>query len=266
MAKAGLVPALLILRRKINQSVIARAWPRPGLSRRWALKTWLIHVEFQASYDPSLGRRMLRYNVLLSSRHGVPVHSEVVLLAAEADGPAMTGLVESRIGDDPAYLHFRYQVAGGQYLSLATLCDVSTEALPSAIRRMKARLGKEVTRAQANTLWASTYILMGLRYEPDLTNQLLHGVRGMKESSTYQAILAEGKAEGAALEAKRILLRQGTKKFGEPEDSVHKTLEAINELERPEELTDRVLDASSWSELLGHSPRPRRNGSRRKKS
>jgi hypothetical protein len=36
----------------------------------------------------------------------------------------------------------------------------------------------------------------------------------MKESTTYQKILREGRAEGRAEEAKRILKRQGSRRFG----------------------------------------------------
>jgi hypothetical protein len=42
----------------------------------------------------------------------------------------------------------------------------------------------------------------------------------MKESATYQAILAEGRAmgihEGAVAEAKKLLLLQGIHRFGTP--------------------------------------------------
>jgi len=41
-------------------------------------------------------------------------------------------------------------------------------------------------------LWTATYVLMGLKYPSAFTEQLLRGVRQMKESVTYQAILAEG--------------------------------------------------------------------------
>ncbi len=39
---------------------------------------------------------------------------------------------------------------------------------------------------------------MGLRYAPSLARQLLQGVRNMRESATYQAILEEGEAIGEA--------------------------------------------------------------------
>lgn len=52
---------------------------------------WILQVEAQSSYDPSLPERMLYYSTLLSKRHGMPVRSVAVLLRPEADGRAMTG-------------------------------------------------------------------------------------------------------------------------------------------------------------------------------
>src|SRR5438132_13996940 len=57
-------------------------------------------------------------------------------------------------------------------------------------------------RNKVSNLWGMTYILMGLRYEQALVNQLLEGVVAMEESVTYQAILARGALE----EARKTLL------------------------------------------------------------
>ena len=76
----------------------------------------------------------------------------------------------------------------------------------------------------------------------------------MKESTTYQAILAEGRAEGRAegqaVEARKILLRQGSKRFGPPDARARAAVEAITDIDRLEKLTERLLDVSSWDELL----------------
>ena len=63
----------------------------------------------------------------------------------------------------------------------------------------------------------------------------------MRESSTYQAILSEGRAE----EARRIVLRQGRQKFGPPEARISAALHRISDVERLERLADRVLSAGS---------------------
>jgi predicted transposase YdaD len=79
-----------------------------------------------------------------------------------------------------------------------------------------------------------------------------------EESTTYQAILREGREEGReeglamgrVEEARAILLRQGTKRFGTPSDQIRAALAGITQIERLEVLTERLLDVESWDELL----------------
>ncbi|HYT87432.1 MAG TPA: DUF4351 domain-containing protein [Gemmataceae bacterium] len=68
----------------------------------------------------------------------------------------------------------------------------------------------------------------------------------MHESDTYLAILDEG----AIKEARKLVLRIGQKKFGPPPDAVVTMVQGIEELERLERLQERILDVSSWQELL----------------
>src|SRR5579864_420685 len=60
-------------------------------------KPWLLHLEFQASYDAALSRRLLRYNVLLEFRHSLPVRSVAILLCPQADGKTMSGHVQVKL-------------------------------------------------------------------------------------------------------------------------------------------------------------------------
>jgi predicted transposase YdaD len=139
-------------------------------------------------------------------------------------------------------------------LPLAPLCDVSPEDLPSVIRRMEERLDSGISNTEAGTLWVATYVLMGLRYAPILVDQLLKGVRGMKESATYQAILAEGRTEGELIgEVKgelKLLLKLGILRFGQPDATTVATLSAITSSNRIEQLGVRLLEVESWTELL----------------
>ncbi|HEV3257689.1 MAG TPA: hypothetical protein VG013_12460 [Gemmataceae bacterium] len=239
---------------------------------------WLVHLEFQASYDAQLGPRLLRYNVLLAVRHGLPVQSAVVLLRPEADGPAITGRVEYEVPGSGRYLGFDYKVirawekpiesvmvGGVGTLPFAPLSDVSRAELPGIIRRMEERLSREVTRQEAAKLWTATYVLMGLRYPPEFATQLLQGVRGMKESATYQAIVAEGVAQGMVQGMRKALLVQGRKRFGPADPTTEAAIQAISDASRLEQLEERVMDVSSWQELLGQPPSRPRNGRRKKK-
>lgn len=215
--------------------------------------------ELQASRDPALSRRLLKYNVLLHDRHDVPVHSVVVLLRPEADSPDLTGDYYYRPPQGPGRVEFGYQVlriwqkpveafleGGLGTLPLAPLSAVSVEVLPAVITRMQERLRSEVVTAQAATLWTATYILMGLRYPSEFTGRLLQRVLAMEESATYQAIITRGKLQ----EAQKLLLQLGTKRFGPPSAATRAAIEAITEVERLEQLTERLLDASSWDQLL----------------
>ena len=123
-------------------------------------------------------------------------------------------------------------------------------------------------------MWAATDILLGLRYPAEQIHQWLLGVKSMKESTTYQAILQEGKALGQALgeakgevkgalkEARKMILRLGQSRFGPPEVVQVAALEGITDLARLENLGERLLQVESWQELL-RQPAPRRPSRRR---
>ncbi len=68
----------------------------------------------------------------------------------------------------------------------------------------------------------------------------------MQESDTYLAILDEGELK----HARKAVLRLGQKKFGPGGDDVVTAVNGIEDLERLERLLERILDESSWQELL----------------
>jgi predicted transposase YdaD len=101
-----------------------------------------------------------------------------------------------------------------------------------------------------------------LRYSPDVAARLFQGVISMKESSTYQAILEEGRSEGlargAVAEAKKVLRLLGDEAFGAADPRTASDIEQISDLSRLEELLSRMRTAKSWAELLGRQPIGRR--------
>jgi predicted transposase YdaD len=146
-------------------------------------------------------------------------------------------------------------LAGGLGLvPLAPVGDVQESELPAVIARMKQRFEQEADPKQTGDLWSAVYILMGMCYADAFIENLLEGVIAMEESVTYQKIIrkgeAKGKAEGKAEEARRILLLQGRHRFGEPSGEVVATLEALTDVEKLEALTVRMLEATSWQDLL----------------
>lgn len=228
---------------------------------------WIMHLEFQAGPDTTLPRRTHCYNALLEDRHGLPVRSVLVLLRPESNLSNLTGLYQRQFPDEPPYLTIHYQVvrvwqlpvetllAGGLgTLPLAPISAVAQADLPRVIERIKKRLRRR-SRAEAGSLWTATYVLMGLRYEQALINQLLQEVIAMEESVTYQAIVAKGERQGALREARRTILLLGRERFGAAGTSVTSAIEAIDDLERLEQLSIRLLQAESWKELLP-APQP----------
>jgi hypothetical protein len=87
---------------------------------------------------------------------------------------------------------------------------------------------------------------MGVRYPDDLVNQLLEGIQTMRESTTYQAILREGRITGE----QKLLLRLGTKRFGEPDATTVAAIEAIQDIDRLEALG--VLGRSTLRPVSRH--------------
>ena len=71
--------------------------------------------------------------------------------------------------------------------------------------------------------------------------------RGRSINSILESM---GCAEGRIEEAQGMLLRQGRKRFGPPDARVQRSIEAIGNLERLEMLSERLLDVSTWDELL----------------
>jgi hypothetical protein len=237
-----------------------------------AATPYLLHLEFASGHDSAtLPRKLHVRNGLLEDRHELAVRSGALLLRPEADSPQLTGTYERRFPDDEVYLTFRYQVVrvwqlpprtvlngGLALLPLAPISDVTERQLPGIIEQMQRRLSGRAGRRMAPLVWGAAYILLGLRYSPALAAQLFRGVMSMKESSTYQAILEEGRnegrTEGAVSEAKKVLRLQGDPVFGAPDARTAALIDRLSDLAQLEEVLTRVRTANSWQELLGPTP------------
>jgi hypothetical protein len=226
---------------------------------------YLVDIEFQSYHDTTVTRTLWFRQVALDYRHNLPVLTVLVLLRKEANAPDLDGTYERRAPNGRRTNWFGFEVvrlweedpdsflnAGVVLVPLAPLTDVSEDALPGAVRRMAARINSEPP-PQAAKPWTATYLLMGLRDTDEVVTRLLEGVQTMTESTTYQAILRKGRTEGEIAEARRILLRQGIKRFGEPDATTVATLEAIQDVDRLEALIERIfdLDVPDWDGLRG---------------
>lgn len=80
----------------------------------------------------------------------------------------------------------------------------------------------------------------------------------MKESTTYQAILEEGRLEGrtegqtqgAIAEARKLLRLRGEEAFGPADTPIIVAIEQLNDLRQLEELFKCVSSVRSWQELF----------------
>ncbi|MDQ2731072.1 MAG: DUF4351 domain-containing protein, partial [Armatimonadota bacterium] len=62
----------------------------------------------------------------------------------------------------------------------------------------------------------------------------------------------EGQQEGAAREARRILLRLGSRQYGPPDEKVQSAIESMTSVEQMEELMERLRDVNDWNALLAN--------------
>jgi len=223
----------------------------------------LVDLNFQASRDAGLPARVRLYNALLHHRLRAPVHTVVILLRPAADGPELTGRLRYQALPRRGAVDFRYEVvrlwerparqllAGGPgTLPLAVLGRLPGDApvregLAGVVAAIDRRL-RRTDQAEARRLLTSAFVLSGMRVTRDEARRLFRGVTAMHESDTYMAIVEEGELKAA----RRILLRQGRKRFNEPDAATKAALEAITNVARLERMADRILDASSWQELL----------------
>jgi predicted transposase YdaD len=233
---------------------------------------YLVNVELQSSHQTDLAETIWFRQAALFHRHRLPVLTVLVLLRRQASSPSLTGVLEITMPDGWLTNRYNYRVvrlwredpepylsAGVNLVPLAPLTDVSEATLPGVVERMAARINAE-SSARALKLWTATYLLMGLCYSEETVSQLLAGVQNMQESTTYQAILREGREagreegreEGRIAGEQRFLVHLGTKRFGKPGASTLAAIEAIRNIERLEALGERIIDPGihDWDSLL----------------
>ena len=152
-------------------------------------------------------------------------------------------------------------LAGGLgTLPLAPISDLGASSAPEVLRRMSERLGTKPDSDHARGIWTSTYYLMGLRFMAEQTQSWFEESGVMRDSTTYQATLAQGRAEGVIegriegelIAARKFLVRLGRVRLGEPSTAQMSAIEAFGDSARVEALGERVFSATSWDDLLAN--------------
>jgi hypothetical protein len=75
----------------------------------------------------------------------------------------------------------------------------------------------------------------------------------MKESTTYQLILAEGAAQAraeAVAKMREVLLVIGSQRLGEPSERARTTIQALDDLNHLTRVVERIMSVETWEELL----------------
>ncbi len=215
--------------------------------------------EVQNQTWASVENRVLLYNSLLRHHYKVPIRSILVLLRPKADNPNLTGLLTYSSGK--TRLQFEYEVvrvwqnSAESYLNaglgiaplalLGALPDnvPEVDALRMIVERIEARLLAETTSENAARLLQAAYNLTILRVPRQDRSQIFRGVGIMKTG--YDELVEEG-----CKVLQNTIIRQGRRRFGTPPAEVESTIRSISDFDRLERMTDAVLTAADWTELL----------------
>jgi hypothetical protein len=75
----------------------------------------------------------------------------------------------------------------------------------------------------------------------------------MTESPFINEFIALGEARGRAEEVRSLVLRLGAKRFGLVPPTIEAAVRAITDTdqERLKRISDRILEATDWNDLLG---------------
>jgi hypothetical protein len=223
---------------------------------------WLLDVEFPSWRDPAAPRQLLKYHALLHERHRLPVASVLVVLAADADSPAYSGRYVAAPPLGPA-LEFGYTVVRVWELDpdalltgplglvpLAPVADAPPAEVPDLIRRVGDRVSHETDPGTADRLLTAVGLLLQLRYGPVTTEEFIRKYPEIREYAAFKTFLDEGRVEGRINTLRSTILRLGRRRFGDPKPAHEAAVAAITDPTRLEALSDRLLDVTTWDDLL----------------
>jgi predicted transposase YdaD len=223
---------------------------------------WLLDVEFQSWRDPAVPRQLLKYNAPLHEKYKLPVASVLVVLAEVASSPAYSGRYPVAAPLGPAW-EFGYTVVRvweldpGPLLSgplalapLAPVANLPVTEAADAVLGVSRRASRETDPATATRLLTAVGLLLQLRYGPVTAEEIIRKYPEIREYAAFKTFLDEGRAEGKVEGLRESVIRQGRKKFGPPTAEQEAAVNAITDLGRLEALTEKLLDVSTWDELL----------------
>jgi hypothetical protein len=224
----------------------------------------VISIDAQASADADKHLDLLAYNALLHRHYRVPVHSILLLLRRQGAHSSQTGRIDYAARPGRGKMDFGYEIirlwerpvevvlgGGLATLPLAPLCNLAegdslVDRLREVLLAVEDRLQREASEGMVRRLFTATLELASMRVDRKQARALIQGIPAMRDSIIYEAILDQGRLDWA----QRNLLRQGRIQCGEPNEETRQAVLAITDLERLEQLSERLLKVTTWQELL----------------
>jgi predicted transposase/invertase (TIGR01784 family) len=216
----------------------------------------ILHIEFQTVPDREMGFRMLDYRVRGHRKfpgrqmrqiviYLTPTTSDLVSLTTFELESTRHEFEVIRLWEQPSSI-FLESVGLYPFASLA-----QTDQPELVLREVAARIEKIPESKLQADISAMSYILAGLVLDQDLVGRIIRRDI-MRESVTYQEILAEGevkgKTQGRIEEAKSLTIRLLNRKLGNVSPTLLAKIEALP-LERLELLGEDLLDFNSIANL-----------------
>jgi len=226
----------------------------------------IVDINVQSGPDPKLDARLQLYNVAYHYRYSVPVRTILMLLRPAADHPRLTGKLAYHAGQ--TRVEFTYEIVrlwkqplalylngGLGLLPLAPLCQLPKgvpvkQALQRVVHQIDQRLVTEAPHALATKLMTATFVLAGLRVRGPRLDDIFRGVKVMHDSSAFTLYEEKGRQKGREEGMQKMLLRQGSHRFGTPDEATVAAVQAVHDVDRLERMTDAILTVRSWHKLL----------------
>lgn len=219
----------------------------------------ILHLEFQTlpTSEPPLPFRMLDYWVRLKRQYRCDIEQVVLFLKSSNSAAVFTNQFEDintrhryRVirlwEEDPTPL-----LTNPALLPLATLAK--SDSPNALLEQVAAQVGMIEEPRQRGNLAACVSVLAGLRFDDNLVNQLFRD-EIMQESVTYQRILQkglqQGLQQGKQQEARAMIIRQLTRRFGVVAPQVREQIDNLS-ITQLEDLGEALLDFSSTTDLTG---------------
>ena len=175
----------------------------------------------------------------------------------------MTGKYAASLPGGTQFLEYRYNIvriwelppeiflqSGIGILALAPLSCINEADLPKLVTKIRKRVERELSPADQVDFWGGLAILMGLRLEGGLIDQLLKGAKNMRGSSYAQMLIEEGREEGLLEEARKNILRIVRLRFGITDIQLESALASINDLSNLEQILDESIVVQNLDEFM----------------